>query len=162
MTLEAGWQPLPPRARAMLLITHGLGWGLLLIPALLVAAQLPRPLPAIPLAVAAIVLLPAIGLLLAARRYRYTRWLLDETGFGYRRGRLWRTETRVPLSRVQHVDLKHGPVERRFRLATLVVHTAGTRDSAVSVAGLDADEAVRLRDTLALQVDDDDDAPVAG
>ena len=162
MNDDAGWQPLPPRARTMFLLTHLAGWGALAIPALvLVERLLPWPWPAMPLAVAALVLLPVWGLWLALRRYRHTRWLLDDTGFGYRRGRMWQVETRVPRTRVQHVDLKHGPLERRFDLATLVVHTAGTRDSAVSVRGLDATEAARLRDLLARQVDDDDDAPAA-
>ncbi len=156
---DAGWQPLPPRARTMFLLTHVAGWGALAIPALVLVDRLLRwPWPALPVTIAALVLLPAWGLWLALRRYRHTRWLLDDTGFGYRRGRMWQVETRVPRTRVQHVDLKHGPLERRFRLATLVVHTAGTRDSAVAVAGLDAEEAARLRDQLARQVDDDDDA----
>src|SRR5690606_35523509 len=107
---------------------------------------------------ASLVLLPAWGLWMEVRGYRYSRWLLDDTGLGYRRGRMWQIETRVPRTRVQHVDLRHGPLERRFGLATLVVHTAGSRDSAVAVVGLDANEAARLRDLLAQQVDDDDDA----
>lgn len=157
-----GWQPLPPRARTLFLISHGLGWSVLLVPALvLIANLLAWPVPGIPAALAALVLIPAWGLWQALRRYRYAHWLLDDTGFGYRRGRLWQVETRVPRTRVQHVDLKHGPLERRFRLATLVLHTAGTRDSAVTVPGLDAEEAARLRDLLARQVDDDDDANAA-
>jgi membrane protein YdbS with pleckstrin-like domain len=63
----------------------------------------------------------------------------------------------VPASRVQHLDLKRGPLQRRYGLATLVIHTAGTRHSAVAVSGLDAADAERLRDRLAHQVDDDDD-----
>jgi membrane protein YdbS with pleckstrin-like domain len=38
------------------------------------------------------------------------------------------------------------------------VHTAGTRHSAVTVPHLDADDAERLRDRLARQIDADDDA----
>lgn len=151
------WQPLPMRARRLFLLTDGLGWGLAAIPAVILAAMLlPRPLPAMPVAIAALVLMPAWGVWMALRRYRYTRWLVDETGIGHRRGRMWQVETRVPRTRVQHVDLKHGPLERAFGLATLVVHTAGSRDSAVAVSGLDAGEAVRLRDLLARQIDQDD------
>ncbi|GGJ97465.1 PH domain-containing protein [Luteimonas terricola] len=157
MTANTGWQPLPARARSLFLLAHGATWGALALVSLVpITLLVPRPLPALPLALASLVLLPAWGLWMAIRRYRYTRWLLDDTGLGYRRGRMWQTETRVPRTRVQHVDLKHGPLERRFGLATLVVHTAGTRDSAVAVAGLDAAEATRLRDRLAQQVDDDD------
>ena len=77
-------------------------------------------------------------------------------GSRYRRGRIFFRETRVPASRVQHLDLKHGPLERRWKLATLVIHTAGSKMSAVSVTGLDAEDAEALRDRLARQLDDDD------
>lgn len=100
----------------------------------------------------------ATGVITGTRRQRRTQWLLDGDGFALARGHWWRRETRVPASRVQHLDLKHGPLERRWRLATLVIHTAGSRMSAVSVAGLDADDAERLRDRLARQLDADDDA----
>jgi membrane protein YdbS with pleckstrin-like domain len=159
MTETHDWQPLPARARTLFLLAHGGLWTVIaLASVVLITMLVPRPLPAVPLALASLVLLPAWGLWMAIRHYRYSRWLLDDTGLGYRRGRMWQVETRVPRTRVQHVDLKHGPLERRFGLATLVVHTAGSRDSAVAVAGLDATEAARLRDLLAQQVDDDDDA----
>ncbi|MET0808656.1 MAG: PH domain-containing protein [Pseudoxanthomonas sp.] len=98
----------------------------------------------------------AFGAWLGAKRHRRTLWKLDEDGFALQRGRWWQTESRVPISRVQHLDLKRGPLERAFGLATLVVHTAGTRMAAVSVAGLDGDDAERLRDRLARQLDHDD------
>ena len=151
------WQPLPVRARTLFMLSHGLGWTVLAVGSLVpIALLLPDLLPKLPVAVASLVLLPGWGLWLGLRRYRYSHWRLDATGLGYRRGRLWQLDTRVPRTRVQHVDLKHGPLERRFGLATLVVHTAGTRDSAVAVAGLDAGDATRLRDALARQIDDDD------
>ena len=162
MTPDDAWQPLPPRARTLFLLSDALAWGLLAVPAMIAAATLlPRPLPAMPVGLAALVLLPAWGIWMALRRYRYARWLVDDTGIAHRRGRMWQVDTRVPRTRVQHVDLKHGPLERHFRLATLVVHTAGSRDSAVAVRGLDADEAARLRDLLARQIDQDDDGHVA-
>ncbi len=159
MSIETeDWRPLPPRARILFLLSHGATCGALALGSLVpIGLLLQRPLPALPAAVASLVLLPAWGLWLGLRRYRTARWLLDDTGFGFRRGRMWQVETRVPRTRVQHVDLRHGPLERHFRLATLVVHTAGTRDSAVAVQGLDAGDAARLRDRLAEQVDEDGD-----
>ena len=58
----------------------------------------------------------AIGAWLGAR-LRHQRWKLDAEGLWLRQGRVWSKETRVPISRVQHIDLKHGPLERRFGLA---------------------------------------------
>ncbi|WP_223877976.1 PH domain-containing protein [Luteimonas sp. MC1825] len=155
---DDGWQPLPRRARTLFMLGNGLGFGLLALGSLIPIGVLLRDTQwlALGLALASLVLLPGFGLWLAHRQFRHARWLLDDTGFGWRRGRLWHAETRVPRTRVQHVDLKRGPLERRFGLSTLVVHTAGTRDSAVAVQGLDAADAERLRDRLAQQVDDDD------
>ena len=99
----------------------------------------------------------AIGAWLGAR-LRHQRWKLDAEGLWLRQGRLWWRETRVPASRVQHVDLKHGPLERRFRLATLVVHTAAVHLSGITVRGLDEADAEALRDALARQLDDAGDA----
>ena len=96
------------------------------------------------------------GAMIGIKRHRSTGWRLDDDGFAYRRGRMWFTETRVPASRVQHLDLRHGPLERRWKLATLVIHTAGSKMSAVSVTGLDAEDAETLRDRLARQIEVDD------
>ena len=158
---DPGWLPLPTRARSLFMLTHGLGLAIPALVLLVVVATQPALLDRVPGPFAGRglvpLLLPALGLWLAVRRHRHTHWLLDDTGFGYRRGRVWRVETRVPRTRVQHVDLTRGPLARHFGLAPLVVHTAGTRASSVTVPGLDADEARRLRDVLARQVDDDDD-----
>lgn len=155
--MDPAWQPLPTRARTLFVLGNLVGFG---IPAVgsLVAIGLFLPWDALklPLSVASLLLLPLFGVWLALKQYRYTHWRLDAQGFALRRGRMWRHETRVPASRVQHLDLKRGPLERYFKLATLVIHTAGTRHSAVSVGGLDADDAERLRDRLGRQIDDDD------
>lgn len=154
-----GWQPLPARAYRLFVLVNVFS-GLLAALAAMIPIGVMMPNRTLAL-IAALVLLaafPLFGLWLARKHYRYTRWKLDADGFALRRGNLWRSETQVPASRVQHLDLKHGPLERRYRLATLVVHTAGTRNSAVSITGLDETDAERLRDQLAHQIDDDDTA----
>ncbi|TKR30438.1 hypothetical protein FCE95_09955 [Luteimonas gilva] len=156
---QDGWQPLPPRALNLFVLVNVLTGAVIALGALIpIGLLMPSRGLALAAALAVLVALPSLGLWLARKQYRYTRWKLDADGFALRRGNLWRSETRVPASRVQHLDLKHGPLERRYKLATLVVHTAGTRDSAVSLTGLDEDDAALLRDRLALQIDDDDDA----
>ena len=103
-------------------------------------------------------LLAALAGAYVGARLRHQRWTLDGAGLWLRQGRLWWRETRVPTSRVQHVDIKHGPLERRFGLATLVVHTAAVQLSGITVRGLDDADAQHLRDTLAKQLDDAGDA----
>ncbi len=94
-----------------------------------------------------------LALWLAYRRYRYTYWKLDGDGFAVKRGRLWQWETRVPTTRVQHLDLKRGPLERMYRLSSLILHTAGTRHNAVHVSGMDHADAERLRNYLSQQIE---------
>jgi membrane protein YdbS with pleckstrin-like domain len=89
-----------------------------------------------------------IGAAVGHARWRRTRWKLDEQGFHVRRGWLWRTEVLVPRSRVQHLDLERGPLERHFGLATLVVHTAGSQTPALRQSGLADADAIALRDAL--------------
>ena len=152
------WQHLPARGTKLAALGSALGFA---IPATVAAALLSAGTGlANPWLLAPLCGLvgAAFGAWLGAKRHRRTLWKLDADGFALRRGRWWQTESRVPISRVQHLDLKRGPLERAFRLATLVVHTAGTRMSAVSVSGLDGDDAERLRDRLARQLDHDDDA----
>ena len=108
-------------------------------------------------ALAVLVLATALGAWIGAR-LRHQRWKLDAEGLWLRQGKLWWKETRVPASRVQHVDLKHGPLERRAHLATLVVHTAAVHLSGITVRGLDEADAQQLRDALARQLDDAGDA----
>ncbi|HLL22127.1 MAG TPA: PH domain-containing protein [Kofleriaceae bacterium] len=60
----------------------------------------------------------------------------------------WRHVTKVSRSRVQHTDVAQGPVERRYGLATLVIHTAGTEHARVALKGLAHETALAIRDQL--------------
>lgn len=99
-----------------------------------------------------VLLLLGGGFVFAGARWRRVSWRLDDDGLVIRRGVFWRSETLVPRSRVQHVDLSHGPLDRWLGLAALKVHTAGTRLAAVTLAGLEQATAEALRDVL---VDED-------
>ena len=156
--IAPGWQPLPARARSLFRVTDALLLAVLLGFAGFLLATLLDFGFAVALGFAGIVAGLGLGLATGGYRHRRTQWVLDDEGFAVARGRWWRRETRVPATRVQHLDLKHGPLERRWRLATLVVHTAGSKFGAVSLSGLDADDAEALRDRLARQLDIDDDA----
>ena len=66
-----------------------------------------------------------------------------------RRGVWWQTAELLPLSRLQHVDLQRGPVERYFGICSLVLYTAGTENSAIVIPGLELELASAMRDKLA-------------
>jgi membrane protein YdbS with pleckstrin-like domain len=54
----------------------------------------------------------------------------------------------VPYGRMQFVDVTAGPLDRRFGLATVQLHTAAAATDA-QIPGLVPEEAARLRDRLA-------------
>jgi len=63
-------------------------------------------------------------------------------------GWLFHTDTVVPLVRVQHLDVVRGPLDKMFGTATLVLHTAGTHNSTVTVPGLAPERAEAMRDII--------------
>lgn len=81
-------------------------------------------------------------------RYRAWSYRVRDEDLQLRHGVLWRTESIVPHARIQHVDLRRGPLDRWIGLAQLVVFTAGSRGAMLTIPGLDAAEAERLRDRL--------------
>jgi membrane protein YdbS with pleckstrin-like domain len=64
-------------------------------------------------------------------------------------------EVHIPLSRLQHVDIRRGPLERRLGLATLMLYTAGTSYALQSIPGLNPERAAELRDRF-LRFEGDD------
>jgi len=152
------WQHLPARGAALAAIGGGISVAIPIGVAAFFFSRLADVGSPWLLAPLGCVLGAVFGAWLGIKRHRRTLWKLDAHGFALQRGRWWQTESRVPISRVQHLDLKRGPLERAFKLATLVIHTAGTRMAAVTISGLDGEDAERLRDRLAHQLDHHDDA----
>jgi len=110
------------------------------------------PVPAY--AVPATVLLLGLAAVLALPARRYRRWGYGEgeDELAIRRGMWVRVRTIVPFGRVQHIDVAQGPIERRYGLATLILHTAGTRGAAVPLPGLDHGLAEAMRDRIRVKI----------
>ncbi|MFE9098309.1 PH domain-containing protein [Streptomyces sp. NPDC007264] len=142
---EPAWRGLPAgllRMRRLLLVA----WlGLLTIVLGLLPGLLAGP------GWALLALLPAAlllwGWVLLGRNWRSWRYAERADDLLISRGVLWREETVVPYGRMQLVEVTSGPVERRFGLATVQLHTAAAATDA-TIPGLDPAEAERLRDRL--------------
>ncbi len=87
----------------------------------------------------------------------YVRWRfsVDEELLLARYGIIWIEEKSIPISRLQHVDVLRGPIERLFGLATLVVFTAGTEGAHFRLPGLAVARARQLRDLILAARGDD-------
>ena len=57
-------------------------------------------------------------------RWRRWRYEIRPDEVDLQRGVWWVSRTLVPLARIQHVDTRQGPLQRRYGLSTVVFHTA--------------------------------------
>ncbi len=89
------------------------------------------------------------GIIIAPDRiYRRLGYALDSRLLRTVRGWLFHTDTIVPFVRVQHIDVMRGPFDKMFGTATLVVHTAGTHNSVVTLPGLSPERAAEIREAI--------------
>lgn len=72
-----------------------------------------------------------------------------------RRGVIVRSVTAIPLSRIQHVDTRQGPLEQWVGLARVQIHTASGVGGDGAIPGLELETAEALRDRL-VEVKGDD------
>jgi membrane protein YdbS with pleckstrin-like domain len=142
---EPVWTGLPPRLLTMRRLLMLVWLGLLALGLGLLLGLLVGP------AWAAFALLPlaltAWGWVMLGRNWRSWRYAERADDLLISRGVLWQEETVVPYGRMQLVEVTSGPVERRFRLASVQLHTAAAATDA-TIPGLDPAEAERLRDRL--------------
>jgi uncharacterized protein len=82
------------------------------------------------------------------RIWRRLRYRLSPRLLQIVRGWLFHTDTIVPFVRVQHIDVTRGPFDKLFGTASLVVHTAGTHNSMVTLPGLAPERAAEVRDLI--------------
>ena len=91
-----------------------------------------------------LVLVEAVHVVAMPRiRYRVHRWEVTPTAVHTRSGWIGRESRIAPISRVQTVDSRQGPLMRLFGLASLTVTTASAAGP-ITIDCLDADVARRL------------------
>ena len=75
----------------------------------------------------------------------YKGFSLREHDLSFQSGLVIRKCITQPITRVQHVEVKQGPIERRFNLASLLAYSAGGHQHTFVIPGLRFDEAKQLR-----------------
>lgn len=138
--------PLEPAYRTVMQLRGAVWAAALLLGALVAELLIDSP--------AGLVFLPAlalaawIALIAPARRYRRMGYSFSADRLRVVRGYIFQTDTMVPLSRIQHIDVEQGPILRRFALAELQVHTAAAGDETVTVPGLLRTDAEAMREAI--------------
>ncbi|MBF4602027.1 PH domain-containing protein [Frigoribacterium sp. VKM Ac-1396] len=96
---------------------------------------------------AVVVVVTIVVAALTPRRVRAIGYQLREDDLLLRKGILFLRVVAVPYGRMQLIDINRGPVVRALGLSDLKFVTAAAA-SAVTIPGVPADEAERLRDRL--------------
>lgn len=76
------------------------------------------------------------------------KYRLFDKNLTYRKGLLVHKETIVPFSRIQHIEIDEGPLERYFKLATMSIYTAGDSGKDLKINGLKVGEAQEMKEFI--------------
>lgn len=151
--IPADLQPVEPGYRNALRARAAIFWGALFIAALVINRILGENTSVPDLLPAVVGLVGLSGVFVAPDRiYRRLGYALDERLLRTVRGWLFHTDTVVPFVRVQHIDVTRGPFDKMFGTATLVVHTAGTHNSVVTLPGLSPERAMEIREAIRSEI----------
>jgi len=77
---------------------------------------------------------------------------IRERDLTYRSGVFFRKTTVIPFNRIQHAEVKQGPIERRFNLQRLEIYSAGGEGSDLYIPGLLGKRADQLKDFIIKKV----------
>jgi membrane protein YdbS with pleckstrin-like domain len=142
---DTGWLRVSPKYVVVEVVGSLIGMAIFVGGALIVYAT--TSLPWALWAAIAIGVLSLIGIAFEPRRVRSIAYRLREDDLLFRRGIMFQRQVAVPYGRMQLVDITRGPVARALGLADLKFVTAAAA-TAVTVPGIPAEEADRLRDEL--------------
>ena len=107
------------------------------------------------LSVLAVLAAVIIAVVVPGRKHRHLGYAMGADSLRVVHGMMFHTDTVVPFVRVQHIDVGQGPIERMAGVSHLVVHTAGTHNSIVTLPGLDRAAASAMRDAIRAHIQTD-------
>ena len=144
-------QKLDPRARRQWYIEELIFWGIVvpIVAAIAIGFTIWRDTRWIwpTLIIAAFLVLAGISTFLSPNiRYRQWRYEIRESEVDLKHGVITQTRQLVPMSRIQHVDTRRGPLQRRFGLSSVVFYTAA---GSIEIPALSVEVAAEVRDRIA-------------
>jgi len=83
------------------------------------------------------------------KRFYREAYAIREKDLIHVKGYLHRSQLTVPYSRVQHVEIKQGPIARSLGLGSISVYTAGTSGGYLVISDIEFSEAERIKQFIA-------------
>jgi uncharacterized protein len=99
------------------------------------------------LIIACVVLLAGFHFFSINKSFPHRAYAMREHDVLFRKGWLFQQIHIVPLSKIQHCVIKKGPLERKYKLASLQLFTAANSSFAdIKIGGLTEEQAERLKE----------------
>jgi len=84
--------------------------------------------------------------------FRYSGYAIREHDLLFKSG-WWVQQVRlVPFNRVQHLSIEAGMLERRYKLASLHIYTAGSAEADFTLYGVKREIAEKVKDFINIQI----------
>ncbi|WP_065187781.1 PH domain-containing protein [Shewanella woodyi] len=113
---------------------------------LIIGAEM--PLHIIAIIVPALVLIAATITWLRVSHAKSIAYGVCEHELLMQKGIIWFKRISLPYTRLQHISLSQGPIERKFNLRTLKCFSAGSGSAEIELPGLESKAAEKLRQHL--------------
>ena len=84
--------------------------------------------------------------------FKKRQFAVREHDISYRSGLLFHTITTVPFSRIQHIEIGEGPMERLFKLASINIFTAGDNGRDLRIKGLTHEGSQKIKAFITTQL----------
>ena len=143
------FHPLERSYRSILILSAVLTWCAVVLAAWLITPSVGLPV-LVSLRLTLALMLAAVfsglaHLVLIALGFRLKGYAVRDRDITYKTGLLMRRQTSIPYSRIQHVEVRQGILERYFKLGKLNIYTAGGQSSDLSIPGLRNEDAQNLK-----------------
>ena len=86
------------------------------------------------------------------KTFPYRAYAVRERDVLYQRGWIIPRLKVCPFNRIQNCTVQQGPLERRWKLATLTLFTAGSNGADMRIAGLNHTEALQLQQAILTRI----------
>lgn len=97
-------------------------------------------------------LLVSLFFLVQTRSFHRKAFALREKDIIYRSGWIVQRTHICPFNRIQHSSVSTGPIERRYKLGTLLLYTAGATGSDLRIPGLKEEEARAIKEWITKKI----------
>lgn len=147
---QVDFHPIEKKYLRVSLIISTIFWTILLIGwlALSLFSDLKDEPLALPIGVGVVVLLAALSMTITVKGFKKKKYALRQRDIIYTKGLLWRVRTSIPFNRIQHAELKQGPLDRMYGLHSLKIYTAGGQSSDLVIPGLLEKKALSIKDFI--------------